>query len=86
MATLAVPFKAAIIGDIALAVRTDRGAVRPAAGAGGDAAGPVGSDAGQGAGGDLDQQYRPVGQRHRAFGELQPLGEGADFHRYAPAS
>jgi hypothetical protein len=82
MSAFAVPFETAVIGDVAFAVGPDRGTVRPTAGIGRDAAGPVGSDSGQGAGGDLDQQHRAVGQRHRAFGKLQPLGERAELHRH----
>src|SRR5215216_71748 len=58
MAALAVPFEAAVIGDIALAVGTDRRAVRAAAGMGDDGSRAGRADPGQGAGGDLDQQHR----------------------------
>src|SRR5438477_3182473 len=49
-AAFAVPFEAAIIGDVAFAVGADRGAVRAAAGAGDDALRPVRQDPGQRAG------------------------------------
>ena len=81
MAVFPVPFEAAIVGKIAFAVRSQRGAVRPAAGARDDAFCSIGGDPGQVAGSDLDDQHRAIAERHRPFGKLQPLGERAELHR-----
>ena len=76
------PFEAAIVDDVALAVRADRGAVGAAAGSGDDRLRAVRRDLGQRTGGDLDQDHRAVGAGDGPFGELQPLGDRADVHRH----
>jgi hypothetical protein len=63
------PQEAAIVAAIDAPARAEGESVRPAAGRRHHALRAVGADAGDAAGGDLHQQDRAVGHRHRAFGE-----------------
>src|SRR5690554_2796100 len=77
---VAAPFEAAVVADVAGAVRSDRGAIGAAARAGDDARlAAARIDAGQGAAADLDHQQRSVGRDHRSFRKFQSFGE--DLHR-----
>ena len=65
------PLEAAVVADVAFAVRTDRGAVRPASGFGHHFLGPVGFDPRQRAALDLGQDDAPVVHGDRAFGKFE---------------
>src|SRR5262249_23298346 len=66
-----VPFEAAVVGDVTGAVGADGSAVRPAPALGDDRDAAVGSDPGQRAATDLDDQHAAVGRGEGALGELE---------------
>jgi hypothetical protein len=80
LARFLVPLEAAIVADVALAVGSDGGPVRPAARRRDDLLRAVRHHPRQGAGGDLDQHHRPVGHGHGPLGELQVARDFA--HRF----
>ena len=74
------PLEAAVVADVAFAVRADRGAVRPASGFGHHFLGPVGFDARQRAALDLGQDDAPVVHGDRAFGKFEARGDFTYCH------
>lgn len=75
-----VPGEAAVVAHVERAIRADGGAVGATARRGDGLGGPVGPDAGDAAGGDLDDEHRAVVEEDGAFRERQALGQDAVVH------
>src|SRR3954454_21165367 len=71
------PAEAAIVADIHLAVRPERGAVRTAGNLRYDLLAAIGPDPGQAPAANLDQHDRAVRHHHRSFRKFEICGENA---------